>query len=151
VADLTLALRDLPQATLDAVLDVLQSSGPGAAVVGVVIYRLTEGSSMGEITVKADEGNLTATVTALDAEGNQTTFDETPTWASNDEGVAQVTPSEDGYSATFTIGEPGVAAITVTGIETGSGEPVEIVSTGLITVTAGDAVVGSVEFAVGAE
>ena len=106
---------------------------------------------MGEITVKADEGNLTATVTALDAEGNQTTFDETPTWASNDEGVAQVTPSEDGYSATFTIGEPGVAAITVTGIETGSGEPVEIVSTGLITVTAGDAVVGSVEFAVGAE
>ena len=101
---------------------------------------------MGEITVKDTETQLTARVTALDSEGHETTFDDTPTWSSSDESVASVHAVEDGYTATFDIGGPGSAVITVTGIENSSGEPVEIVSTGLINVMAGDAVVGSVEF-----
>jgi hypothetical protein len=106
---------------------------------------------MGEITVSDTEANLTAKVTALDAEGHETTFDATPTWQSSDDSVASVTPSADGYTASFEIGAPGSAVITVTGIENSSGEDVEIVSTGLINVTAGDAVVGSVEFALPSE
>lgn len=105
---------------------------------------------MGEVTVKDTETALVAMVTALDSEGHETTFDEIPTWSSSDESVAVCRPTSDGYNCEFDIGAPGSAVITVTGVETGSGERVEIVSTGLINVTAGDAVVGSVEFSVAA-
>jgi len=133
------------------VLDVLalHYAGGGPPVAGAVLFRLKGASTVGEITVKDDEGNLSATVTALDAEGHETTFDEPPTWESSDDSVATCQPSEDGYGCTFTIGSPGSAVITATGVETGSGERVEIKSTGLINVTAGDAAVGSVEFSVG--
>jgi hypothetical protein len=148
VTDLALSLRDLPTWAVSEILNVLEAVyAPPYAAAGVVLFNL-KGATVGEITVKDDEANLTAKVTALDAEGHETTFDATPTWESSDESVASVTPDADGYSATFQIGSPGSAVITVTGIENSSGEDVEIISTGLINVTAGDAVVGSVEFAV---
>jgi len=104
---------------------------------------------VGEITVRPGEANLSAKVTALDADGNPTTFDAVPTWESSDESVARPNVSEDGYSATFEVGEPGAAAITVTGVESTADpdNPTNIVMTGLITVAAADAVSGSVEFA----
>ena len=150
--DLVLSLNDLPQNVINDVLEALQQpvTSAGPAAVGVITFHVMglKGIAMGEITVSDTEANLTAKVTALDSEGHETTFDETPTWESSDTSVASVTPSADGYSANFSIGAPGSAVITVTGIENSSGENVEIVSTGLINVTAGDAVVGSVEFEV---
>jgi hypothetical protein len=147
VTDLALSIHDLPPSVASDIFAVLANAYASGAVLGVVIFKL-EGATMGEITVRDDEASLTAKVTALDAEGHETTFDAAPTWQSSDDSVATVTPSGDGYEATFDIGAPGSAVITVTGIENSSGEDVEIVSTGLINVTAGDAVVGSVEFAV---
>jgi hypothetical protein len=97
---------------------------------------------MDEITVPDDETNLTAKVTALDAEGHETTFDAAPTWRSSDDTVAVVVPGPDGYTATFEVGAPGTATITVTAASV----PVEIVSTGQITVVAGPAVSASVDF-----
>jgi hypothetical protein len=152
MTDLALSLRDLPPKLVGDLLALLEGAyAPGDAIGGVVLFTYPRGVRMGEITVSDTEANLTAKVTALDAEGHETTFDATPTWESSDDAVAHVEPSADGYSATFAIGQPGSAIITVTGIENSSGEDVEIVSTGLINVTAGDAVVGSIEFAVGAE
>jgi hypothetical protein len=147
VSGLTLALHDLAPSTVSEVLDVLQAAyEPGDPVLGVVTFNLRGAATMGEVTVKDDELNLTARVTALDSEGHETTFDQAPTWQSSDDSVATCRPSEDGYSCAFDIGAPGSAAITCTGIEDSSGEPIEIVSTGLINVTAGDAAVGSIEF-----
>jgi hypothetical protein len=146
MTDLALSLKDLPSWAVSDILGILiNATEPSEAEVGVIVFKLKEGT-VGEITVKADEANLSAKVTALDSEGHETTFDEAPTWESSDEAVATVTPSPDGYSATFGIGAPGSAVVTVRGVENSSGENVEIVSTGLINVTAGDAVVGSVEF-----
>src|SRR5262245_17661484 len=116
---------------------------------GEITFKNEKGAGVGEITVHPGEANLSATVTALDAEGNPTTFDEVPTWSSSEEATAAVTASEDGYSATFAIGDTGSAVITVIGVESSSGERVEITSTGLINVAAADAVTGSVEFSVG--
>lgn len=148
--DLALTFKNLPPKTFSDIIEVLQEAyAVGGASVAVLLFNL-KGEVVGEITVSDTETNLSATVTALDAEGHETTFDDVPTWESSDEGVAVVHPSEDGYSATFDIGGPGSAVITVTGVENSSGENVDIVSVGTITVTPGDATVGSVEFSTGA-
>jgi hypothetical protein len=147
--DLTLSLHDLPQQTAAEIFDALaRAHATGTAAHAVVIFNRTGATTMGEVTVRDDETGLSATVTALDAEGHETTFDETPTWQSSDDSVATCSPSADGYSCTFDIGAPGSAVITVTGVENSSGEDVQIISTGLINVTAGDAVVGSIDFEV---
>jgi hypothetical protein len=145
VTDLALSLHDLPASVVSEILSILQKNTRACAA--VIVFTRGE-VTVGEITVPDTEANLHAKVTALDSEGHETTFDATPTWESSDDTVAKVSASADGYTATFEIGAPGSAIITVTGIENSSGTDVEIVSTGLINVTGGDAVVGSVEFAV---
>ena len=106
---------------------------------------------MGEITVHDDETTLRASITLVDSEGNPTEADTVPTWEVGDESVLTVHPSEDGLSATFDVGAPGASAVTVKTTEThdGEGDPTEIILTGLVTVIAGDAVGGSVDFATG--
>jgi hypothetical protein len=90
-------------------------------------------------------------VVLVDAEGNPTTADDTPTWEVGDETVLTVHPSDDGLSASFDVGAPGSSSVTVRTTEThdGEGDPTEIVLTGLVTVVAGDTVAGSVEFSTG--
>ena len=148
MADLALSLNDLPTHTTRAILEALLAALAPADAAVIMFSTDTGGVVMGEITVKADEMNLKAKVTALDSEGHETTFDEIPTWESSDTSVATCNPDPDGYSCAFSVGAPGSAVITVTGIENSSGTPVEIISVGTITVTSGDAVVGSVEFTV---
>lgn len=150
MTELSIPLETLPKWAASEILDVLQRIlGPGPAVGGAVVFTNTKGAAVGEITVKDTEANLSARVTPLDAEGHETTFDATPTWESSDEDVVRPVASDDGYSATFEVGAPGSAVVTVRGVENSSGEDVEIVSTGLVNVTAGDAVVGSIDFTVG--
>jgi hypothetical protein len=99
---------------------------------------------VGEITVPDNATDLTATVTFLDSEGSPTTADSMPTWLSSDESVATVTAAEDGMSATFNIGSPGVALISV---DTVNDDGTTARAEGTLTVQPGDAVIGSVEFA----
>lgn len=149
MTDLALSLHELPPSAVSAILDVLQTVyEPGVPALAVLIFDREGVVSMGEITVSDTETQLVAKVTALDSEGHETTFDAAPTWESSDDSVATCRPDADGYTCAFDIGAPGSAAITCTGIEDSSGEDVSIISSGLINVTAGDAVVGSIDFAI---
>ena len=119
----------------------------GAAVSGAITFTTEKGSHMGEIVIHADEQNLSATVTYQDSEGNPTTPDTTPVWVVADETVATCTPTEDGLQAAFDILAQGVTSVSVTATEThDDGQFTDIVLTGLITVTAADAVTGSIDF-----
>lgn len=103
---------------------------------------------MGEITVKDESGPLSATVTFLDAKGAPTSPDLAPTWSSSDENVATVEASDDGLTATVTVGSPGAAVIEARTTETDeeSGDTADIVAQGTVTVQPGDAVIASIEF-----
>lgn len=103
---------------------------------------------MGEIIVKDDETTLRSTLTLVDAEGHETTPDGVPTYESSDDGVATVTPSDDGLTATYEVGGPGDATITVRGLGTDA-DGNEIVGLGTIHVTPGDVTAVSVDFATG--
>jgi len=137
-------------AELIAALAALDRTIPGHTAFGVLLYHTNERNTMGEITVKDDETTLHASITLLDAEGHPTSADSPPSWASSDDTVVTAHAADDGLSATFDVGAPGSAVVTVTAIEThdGTGDPTSIEFTGLVNVVAGDAVTGSVEFAV---
>lgn len=126
----------------------LQTLFPGPPVGVVFLFTVNERTTMGEITVPDDETTLRSTITALDAEGHPTTFDTVPTYESSDESVATVTASEDGLTATYEIGAPGDAIITV---HTGITDPDdnEVVGKGTIHVTPGGVAVLSVDFETG--
>jgi hypothetical protein len=114
---------------------------------GAITFTTQKETRMGEIVVPADEQFLSATVVFQDSEGNPTTPDTTPQWVVTDESVAACEPSEDGLSAKFTIGSPGVTSVSVTTTETHQGgQFTDIVLTGLITVVAADVVTGSIDF-----
>lgn len=120
----------------------------GPPVGAAFLFRTDERTLMGEITVPDDETTLRSTLAALDAEGHPTTFEGTPTYTSSDESVATVTPSDDGLTATYEIGAPGDAVITVdTGETDDDGNP--IVGKGTIHVTPGGVAVLSVDFETG--
>lgn len=118
---------------------------------GSITFITRKGSTMGEITVRDDETTLSATATFTDAEGSPAVPDETPTWEVSDPAVLTCTPADDGLSATFDVGAPGVCSVSVKTTEThdGEGEPTDILLTGLVTVVAGDVVTGSVDFTTG--
>lgn len=99
---------------------------------------------MGEITVKDDNPGLTATVSWVDAEGSPTTPVDTPTWSSTDESVATVEASDDGNTASISIGSPGATVIQV---DTTQEDGDVISAQGTITVQPGEVAMGSVEFA----
>lgn len=129
----------------------LEQLFPGPPCGGVLIFNTKGRCNMGEITVRDDETTLHAAITLLDSEGQPTTADDVPTWEVGDDSVLTVHPSDDGLSATFDVGGPGASSVTVTTNEThdGTGDPTPIVLTGLVTVTAGDTISGSVDFATG--
>jgi hypothetical protein len=121
---------------------------PGLTPGGVITFTTDKETSMGEITVQADCTTLAATVSFTDAEGNPTNPDTEPVWSVADDTVLTCTPAQDGMSATFTVGAPGVCSVTVETEEThgGVGTPTPLILTGLVTVIAGDTVAGSIDF-----
>jgi hypothetical protein len=89
-------------------------------------------------TQMTDQGNGTATLTAVDAVGNPTTpsFDAAPTWASSDTTVLAVTAAADGLSAAIANAVPpklGTATISVDAKEAG----VDLAGTADVTVVSG--------------
>jgi hypothetical protein len=126
----------------------IEEAAPGtpASVSAGWEIPMTQGGllDMGEITVKDTSEPLTARVTFRDAEGYETAPESTPDWSSSDTAVADITPGEDGLSASIAIGGPGSAVVQVEVADTEGGEP--LLASGLINVTAGDAVIGDVSF-----
>jgi hypothetical protein len=128
---------------------LLDEAAPGPPVLAIPILFRTDDKeiTMGDITLLDSDAPATGTAKFLDAKGFETTADDVPTWSSSDESVASVSASEDGLTGTVTPGAPGAAIITVSTVEANTGQAVT--AQGTVTVQAGDAVIGSVDFTPG--
>lgn len=85
---------------------------------------------MADLTVKDNDPNPTASIEVLDSEGNATTADDVPSWASSDITVADVLPSDDGLSATINkTGKTGATMITVSSTRSSDGQTLQGVAT----------------------
>jgi hypothetical protein len=146
----TLTIATDSAAEISRIADAIEQALVGPPVFGVpIIFDMKGDPHMGEIRVKDDHAPLDATVKFLDAKGAETVPDSTPTWESSNEDAATVEASEDGLSATVTIGLPGEAIISAETTETheGVGDPTTVRAVGTVIVEAGDTTVGSVDFA----
>jgi hypothetical protein len=105
---------------------------------------------MSEITVADNETGLSASITPLDSEQQPTTLDTPPTWTSSDTNVVTVNAADDGLSATFDVGSPGDAIVTVdTGVDDGTGNDTTIRGVGTVHVTPGGVATLDLEFSQG--
>jgi hypothetical protein len=128
--------------------DQLDAAAPGKPVTAfpITFHPSQGGPEVSDIQVRDDSAPLTATATFLDARGNPTSPGATPTWSSSDEAVATVAASDDGLSATVTVvGGMGAAQITCTDPESADAGD-DVVSVGTVSVVAGQAVVGDIQF-----
>lgn len=127
----------------------IELAAPGSARAGIMLFITTGGIKMAEFQASDELVSATGRVAPLDAKGNPTVLDGTLAWTSSDESVAtvEVDPS-DQLSATVTIGNPGVALIEAVSqeMDNETGDAYEFRAQGTITVTPGDATVGSIEF-----
>jgi uncharacterized protein YjdB len=133
--------------TLTALARLVESLSPGPSVAGLLLFTDRKGRlAVAETIVSADVGTIEAHVRFLDAGGNETTPDTTPTWASSDETVATVEADEDGLSATVTVvGKAGAAVVAVETTESETGDTIHC--EGTLTVQASDVTVsGEVTF-----
>lgn len=125
----------------------LDAAAPGPPVVAFpILFTTGRETSVGQINVPDSSDPLNASVSFRDAKGYETSPEGTPAWSSSDEAVASVQASEDGLSASVTVGAPGATVIEVR--ETDS-QGQEIVAQGTVTVQPGDAVIGEVNFSGG--
>lgn len=126
----------------------LEALFPGPPIGAAILFHTKGRTTMSVIEVKDDETTLRSTLALLDKEGHVTASDTTPTWESSDETVAVIAASEDGLTATYEIGGPGDAVITVdTGAQDDNGN--NIVGKGTIHVTPGNVATVSIEFETG--
>lgn len=87
---------------------------------------------MSDLTIKDSDPNPSAAIAFQDAEGNATTPDDVPSWASSDVSVADLQVADDGLSATVVkTGKTGATAITVSSTRTSDGQTL----TGMATLT----------------
>jgi hypothetical protein len=128
---------------LERALDAARRLFPGSPEYGVIFFHDKERAAMGQITVDDNNQTLSASVTFMDAGGNQTTPDDTPQWSSTDENVATVEATADGMGATVTVGSPGAAVVEVRTTDTDGDEHV---FQGTVTVQPGDVEVGEITF-----
>jgi hypothetical protein len=142
-----LRLDGEPRQLIAALLAFDQTTSPEAARFAVILFHGKD-STMGELTITDETTTLTGSVSFLDAKGATVPPDSTPTWTSSDETVATVEASDDGLTATITVGAPGVTIIEASEQETDAetGDVTAVVAQGTLTVQPGDAVIGSVEF-----
>jgi hypothetical protein len=135
---------------LRALAQWLEHLFPGPAVVAVpVIFSLKGVTAVGEITVTTDDSSVNASVSYLDAKGNQTSPADVPVWESSDPDVASVEGSADGMSAVVTplsSGEGAGGAAAVISVVAHDDDDEEVRSEGTITVRPGDAVIGEITF-----
>jgi hypothetical protein len=121
--------------------DTLKAVGP-PVLAFPLLFNLKGVLTVGQITVPDSSEPLTATVTFKDEKGYDTQPAGVPTWSSSDESVATVEASEDGLTATVTVGAPGATVIECRDTEADG----DVVSQGTVTVQPGAAAIGDVEF-----
>ncbi len=123
-------------ATQQQLVDLVSRLFPGP-IAGIRLVFNVKGVAMGDsITVPDDETTLRSSATPVDTEGHPTTTDTPPTYESSDETVLTITAADDGLSATYDVGAPGDAIITVhSGIFDADNN--EIVGKGFVHVTPG--------------
>lgn len=127
----------------------IELAAPGPARASVMVFLTKGGIEVAEFQASDELVSATGRVAPMDAKGNPTQLDGTLSWTSSDDSVATVeADASDPLAATVTIGNPGVALIEAVSQETDNetGDPYEFRAQGTITVTAGDATVGSIEF-----
>jgi hypothetical protein len=123
----------------------LDCNPPRCGVVELAVTELGSGLiAVGatEMIVKATSPGIVVRIKrVLDAKGNEAQFQGPPAWASSNESVLSLTPSEDGMSATGTIAGPvGNAQISVRIDADTSDEGVkELIGTSDVEVVAGEA------------
>lgn len=108
---------------------------------------LTIGGNVSDITVLDSGGPLAATLSLTDAAGQPADLTQLvapPVWASDNPGTADVSVAADGMSATVTLGTAGAAIISVVATDA---DGTVLNFAGTVTVQAGEAVAGSVDFA----
>ena len=108
---------------------------------------LTIGGNVSDITVLDSGGPLAATLSLTDAAGQPADLSQLvspPVWASDNPGTADVSVAADGMSATVTLGTAGAAIISVVATDA---DGTVLNFAGTVTVQAGEAVAGSVDFA----
>jgi hypothetical protein len=126
------------------IIKEIEALFPGSPAVATPVYFLSGGIFMADVTVKDDAGTLSASVTFLDDEGNPTTADDVPVWASSDETIATVSAAADGLSAVVTVvGALGAAVISV---DSTNAAGTDVHAQGTVTVVASDEVSGEVTF-----
>lgn len=103
---------------------------------------------MADLTVKDTEPDPTATAQFLDADGNPTSPDDTPQWASSDTSVANVTANPDGLSAAVVkTGKTGATLITCT--STRSSDGTQVVLSATLTVAPSEETSGELTLSAG--
>lgn len=123
-------------------LDELMALLPGPAVRASISFD--QGGTMPDISVQDDHAPLTGTVEFKDAKGAVTQAEGKPTWASSDESVASVSASDDGLTATVTVGNPGAAVISCDSIDA---DGTDIAAAATVTVTSGPPATGDISLA----
>jgi hypothetical protein len=131
-------------------IEVLEGLVRKLLVVGsepVTAYVYVNGALMTDITVLDSGGPLTATLSLTDADGQPADLTQLvgpPVWSSDNEATASLSVAADGMSAQVTLGAAGAAVVSVVATDA-DGTVVNF--SGTVTVTAGEAVAGSVDFA----
>jgi hypothetical protein len=98
---------------------------------------------MSDITVKdTDPDTYNAATEFKDADGNVTTADDVPVWASSDPSIATVVAADDGLSATVT--KTNTIGATVISVDSMNASGVDVHAQATLTVTPGDEVSGDV-------
>lgn len=80
---------------------------------------------MADLTVKDTDPDPTGSVVALDADGNQTTFDDTPTVTSSDESIATASIDANGNLTVTKTGAVGATMITVSSTRSSDGQQLQ--------------------------
>lgn len=116
------------------------------AMMRLVFWPQTPGASMSTGTLK-DKQTITATLALADAAGFAAGLPAgvVPTWSLKTDGVASLTPSADGLSATFAGLAPGSTEVDVV-INDPAGVAAPLTGNGTIQVVAGDAISVSINF-----
>lgn len=96
-----------------------------------------------------DVATLNAVTSFVNAKGNAATVDGVPAWSLEGDPIGEVTPAEDGLSATIALnGTIGTAQLSVKADADRSGEIRELVLTADIQIVPGEAIAGSINLTV---
>jgi len=115
---------------------------PGSAKLSYIVFLHGGNIYMADLTLKDTDADPTASVSFIDADNNPTEAADTPVWSSSDVGVATVSASDDGLTATVT--KTNALGATVISVDAHNDDGADIHAQATLTVVASEAVSGEV-------